>query len=105
MLGRVQNIDCLKHTHTTKKSENTVSLPLRHIDPLSPLYPTNPRRKDYQRKSRMGQIMQRAYKCPEVDANVCVVVVWLVKWMAGKAVTRCKGTSYVSQSCFFGRVF
>lgn len=36
-----------------------------------------------------------------------VVVVWFLKWVAGKPVTRRKGMSlvYISQSCFFGRVF
>ena len=103
MLGNVQNIDCLKKN---KKSGNTVSLPLRNIGPLSSLYPTSPGRKDNQRKDSTGQTMQQAYKCPEVDAKMCAVVVWFVRWVTGEAVTRCEGMNgfYILQSCSFGRV-
>lgn len=50
--------------------------------------------------------MQQAYKCPEVDAKMCAVVVWFVKWVTGEAVTRCEGMNgfYILQSCSFGRV-
>lgn len=51
--------------------------------------------------------MQQTYKCPEVDAKMCVEVVWFVKWVTGKAVTRCKGMSqfYILQSCFLAESF
>lgn len=28
--------------------------------------------------------MQQVYKCHEVDAEMCVVAVWFIKWVAGK---------------------
>lgn len=46
--------------------------------------------------------MQQAYKCPEVDAKMCAVVVWFVKWVTGKAVTRREGMSqfYICRTAF-----